>query len=36
MGLINAPAILVSQDQARHLATQIAEILGAEKENPVH
>jgi hypothetical protein len=35
-GLIDAPAILLSQDQVRHHATQIAEILEAEKENPVH
>ena len=29
-GLVEAPAILLTQDQARHLATQIIEILGSE------
>jgi len=29
-GTIRAPALLISPDQARHLATQIAELLGLE------
>ena len=29
-GMIEAPAIVLTQDQARHLATQITEILGPE------
>jgi hypothetical protein len=29
-GTIEAPAILLSQTQARHLATQIIELLGPE------
>jgi hypothetical protein len=29
-GTIDAPAILLSQSQARHLATQIIELLGSE------
>src|SRR5215471_1329699 len=29
-GTIEAPAIVLTQDQARHLATQITEILGPE------
>ena len=30
LGTIQAPAILLSQSQARHLATQIIELLGPE------
>jgi hypothetical protein len=30
-GTIEAPAIVLTQDQARHLATQITEILGPER-----
>ena len=32
-GTIEAPAILISPDQARHLATQITECLGPEYGN---
>ena len=31
-GTIDAPAILLSQIQARHLATQIIELLGPENQ----
>ena len=31
-GTINAPAIVLSQSQARHLATQIIELLGPEHQ----
>jgi len=30
-GVVDAPAIALTQDQARHLATQISEILGLER-----
>jgi hypothetical protein len=33
MGTVDAPAILLSKDQARHLATLITEILGLEDDN---
>ena len=35
-GTIEAPAILLSQTQARHLATQIIEILGPEIQSSIH
>jgi hypothetical protein len=35
IGAVDAPAILLSKDQARHLATLITEILGPEDGNHV-
>lgn len=34
LGTIEAPAIFLSQSQARHLATQIIELLGPESRGP--
>jgi len=34
-GTIDVPTIILRQDQARHLATQIIEILGPENNNRV-
>jgi hypothetical protein len=34
-GTIEAPAILLSQSQARHLATQIIELLGPENKHTI-